>query len=152
MEDEIEKLKTIVEDHEMRIRELESIHSPKVDTSISTRIAPEGVVASFRALDLSNRDYVYNLSGLALYLAIISIARLELAVDGLSPSEISKICKEKVRISAGVDRSTISNSLSNAGAKVDRIDNPRGNGFAYKIMRAGENHIEDARPIRTSSQ
>ncbi|MHA2323601.1 MAG: hypothetical protein ACXACG_18390, partial [Candidatus Thorarchaeota archaeon] len=51
---------------------------------------------------------------------------------------------DKIRKSTGVNRSTISHALSRAGANVDRISNPRGKGFVYKIMRAGEQTLQES--------
>jgi hypothetical protein len=103
----------------------------------------DDVVESFKSLDLSEYGYIYDLSSLSLFLAILFVAREELGIDGLSPLEITRICKEKIRVSKGVDRTTISNALSKAGASVDRIDNPRGQGFVYRIMRTGEQLLQE---------
>jgi hypothetical protein len=145
VEDEISRLSRIVEEHEKRIEKLESRTSLGDGVSVPKTGDSQDVVALFKALDLNDYDYINDFSGLELFLVILHIARLELDVDGLTPPEISRICKEKVRVSAGVDRTTISNMLSNAGGKVDRMDNPRGRGFAYRIMKSGEKHVEDAR-------
>ena len=92
-------------------------------------------------LDLSEFSYIYKLSGLPLFLAIIKIALEKFEIDGLTPPEISKICKEKLRISKGTDRTTISNILAKAREYVDRIPNPRGKGYAYRIMKNGEEFL-----------
>ena len=104
----------------------------------------QDVVKKFKSLNLAEYSYIYKLSGLSLYLAVLYIAKEKLDIDGLTPSEISKICKDKIRISKGTDRTTISNTLSDAGGKVDRVDNPRGKGFAYRIMREGEIFLHQA--------
>lgn len=132
-----------ITDHENRLKKLEE----KVGSNRAKKAAPESkdiedVVASFKLLDLSEYDYIYDLSSLPLFSAVILIAKNELDADGLTPTEISSICKEKIRIPTGADRTTISNTPSGAGAIVDRIDNPRERGYAYRIMRDGERHLQ----------
>ncbi len=144
MDEEIRELSKRIEDHEERIKELENITQSKDrKKAIVTKNETDDVVELFKTLELSEYDYVYGLSGLALFLAILLIAKLELNVNGLTPPEISRICIEKIRISVGVDRTTISNALREAKAYVDRIDNPRGSGYVYRIMRRGETYIQE---------
>lgn len=144
MEERIRKLADQIEDHEERIRKIEKLITaeelPVVKGSYSSS---EEVIDSFKSLDLSEYGYIFDLSGLALYLAILRVSRNELGMDGLTAPEISDICKEKIRKPSGVDRTTISNALSDAGALVDRIDNPRGRGYAYRIMREGEEFLDN---------
>lgn len=143
MEKEVGELSRRIDNHERRIKKLESSIQPKEKKKRIKGINEiKDVVETFKSLDLSEYSYIYELSGLSLYLAILHIAKEKLSIDGLAPPEMSNICRDKIRISAGVNRSTISNTLSRAGAKVDRVDNPRGKGFVYRIMRAGEQFLQ----------
>lgn len=134
-----------VDDHERRLKRIESmLQTKEVENLIEEVSKDQDVVLAFKALEIDDFSYIYSLSGISLYLAVLQIAKEELNVDGLTPPEISQICKDKIRISVGVDRTTISNALREAGARVDRIDNPRGRGFAYRIMKAGEQFLQDS--------
>lgn len=144
MEKEINELRKKMEEHERRIGKIESQLSSPDSQPKGESTDINSVSKTFKELDLSNYDFVYSLTGIQLYIAVIHIARKELEIDGLSPTEISQICKEKIRLSKGVDRRTIGNALSKSGAKVDRIDNPRGKGFVYRIMRAGELYLQES--------
>ena len=144
MEEEIRELSERIEDHEERIKELENIIKSKDrKKAIAVKSEVGDVVELFKSLNLSDYDYVYGLSGVVLYLAILHIAKQELNVDGLTPTEISKICKEKIRISEGINRTTISNALRGTGVNVDRISNPRGRGYAYRITSRGESYTQE---------
>ena len=145
MEKEIKKLAQRIEDHEKRIKELENLTKTKETKKKGITMAEDvDVVEKFQLLDLTEFSYVYKLKGLPLFLAIISIAKEKLVIDGLAPGEVSRICKEKIRVSRGTQSSNISLALSQAGAKVDRIDNPRGSGYIYRIMRDGEIFLQQA--------
>ena len=144
MEKEIRELSKRIDDHENRIKELESvIQSKDKQRAIAVKGESDDVVELFKSLDFSKYEYIHGLSGLNLYLAILLVGKLELDTDGLTPPEISKICTEKLRISVGVGRTQISDTLSGARAYVDRINNPRGRGYAYRIMRRGELRIQE---------
>ena len=106
-------------------------------------------VSLFMEYDLDQHTDVYSFAGLELFLMVLRIAKLELGVDGLTPSEIAMICTEKLMKSEGVHRSTISATLSNATPLAKRIDNPRGRGYAYRLMPAGEKHLKDVKVRRS---
>lgn len=142
-----------IANHENRLKKLEErMGFGRKSKPVPESKATEDVVESFKSLDLSEYAYVYDLSGLPLFLAVILVAKDALNIDGLTAPEISTICKGKIRISTGVDRTTISNALSGAGAMVDRIDNPRGRGYAYKIMRDGERYLQEVINQTSSSK
>jgi len=94
-------------------------------------------------IDLSKYNYIYGLSGLPLFLAVLKIAREEFGIDGLTPPEISKILKSKFRISKAVSEENVSMALSKAGECIDRVPNPRGRGYMYRIMHAGEQLLNE---------
>lgn len=142
-----EKIEKILKEHEKRIKNLEknvkklfSLLPKRHERKIKIK---ENIVDKFRMLNLSEFSYIYKLSGLPLFLAIIKIALEKFEIDGLTPPEISRICKEKLRISKGTDRTTISHTLAKAREYVDRIPNPRGKGYAYRIMRRGEEFLNE---------
>ena len=145
MEEELKDLAIKIDDHERRLKKIEELIQTKDEKDLfRTADEIQDVVTIFKALDLGEFSYIHELSGLALYLAILDIAKQELSVDGLTATEISQICKDKIRVSKGADRTTISHALGEAGAQVDRVDNPRGRGFAYRIMRAGEQFVQES--------
>jgi hypothetical protein len=100
-------------------------------------------VALFTEFDLENHNYIYTFVGLELFLIVLSISKSEIGVDELTASEISAICTEKLKKSEGVHRSTVSSILRKAGSMVDRIENPRGRGYAYRLMPVGEDFLKD---------
>jgi hypothetical protein len=106
-------------------------------------------VALFKAFDLENHSYIYTFVGLELFLMVLDISKSELGVDELTPSEISTICTVKLRKSEGVHRSTVSVTLRKAGSMVNRIENPRGRGYAYKLMPTGEKYLKEVRHRRS---
>jgi len=143
MEDKLKEIVQRIEEHEERLKQLEKLAKPEVSIEEPPNEGGmQDVVVRFRSLDLAEFSFIYKLSGLQLFLAVLYVAKEKLGVDGLTPSEISSVCKVKVRVSKGTNRTTISNTLSGAGAKVDRVDNPRGTGFAYRIMREGEQLLQ----------
>ena len=143
MEKKIRDLESKVREHDTRLKKLEeSGVKVKTETAKIETTETGDIPQKFQSLDLLNYGYIYNLSGLDLYLAIILIAKEKIGIDGLSPPEISTICRDKIRTSQGVNRSTVSNALSGAGALVDRVNNPRGRGFVYRIMREGEKALK----------
>lgn len=93
-------------------------------------------------IDLSEYNYIYKLSGLPLFLTVLKIALEKFKIDGLTPPEISKILKIKFRISKGVSAENVSMVLSKASECVDRVPNPRGRGYLYRIMHAGEERLK----------
>jgi len=140
---ELNEIKRILKNHEKRISKLEKIINKFVESNKrGIKIKYENIIEKFKKLDLSNYPYIYKLKGLPLFLLIIKIAYEEFNIDGLSPPEISRICKEKFRISTGVDRTYISHTLSRAKKYVDRIPNPRGRGYVYRIMKEGEDFLK----------
>lgn len=139
LENRINELEKQIENHEQRIQELETlVRTEKSQIRRGSYSSGKEIIEAFKSLDLSEYGEIFDLSGLALFLAILRVSRDELGIDGLTPPEISKIYKEKIRISKGVARTTISNALTDARGKVDRIDNPRGQGYAYMLMKEGE--------------
>jgi len=71
-------------------------------------------------------------------LSILLVAK-DLGVDGLSPPRIAEILTEKFRVKTR--REHVSTRLSEATKLVDR--RKEGRGFTYRIMGAGEKHLED---------
>ena len=94
-------------------------------------------------IDLSEYNYIYKLSGLPLFLTVLKIALEKFNVDGLTPPEISKILKIRFRISKAVGPKNVSMALLKAGEYVDRVPNPRGRGFLYRVMYAGEERLKE---------
>lgn len=70
-------------------------------------------------------------------LIVLQIALRDHNIDGLVPSDISKILTEKFRIRT--THNAVSMALAKATDLVDRI--PKDQGFAYRIMGPGEEHI-----------
>jgi hypothetical protein len=106
-------------------------------------------VALFTAFDLENHSYIYTFVGLELFLMVLDISKSELGVDGLTAPEISRICTEKLRKTEAVHRSTVSSTLRDAGTMVDRIENPRGRGYAYRLNPVGEKYLKEVRHRRS---
>jgi len=77
-------------------------------------------------------------SALDCSLYLLQIARDELNIDGLNTVQISSVLKDKFR--KKISKHAVSMALMAAGKLVDRI--PNGKGFLYKIMDAGEKHLE----------
>ena len=94
----------------------------KLITSIDSTQHP-GITSTVKVLDRS--------------LMVLQIALNDHNVDGLTPSEIAKILTEKFRISTTLY--AVGMVLSNATNLVNRV--PRGQGYAYKIMAPGEEHL-----------
>lgn len=95
-------------------------------------------------IDLSEYKYIYKFSGLPLFLAVLKITLEKFDIDGLTPPEISKILRVKFRISKATSAKNVSMLLSKAGECVNRVPNPRGRGYMYRIMHAGEEKLEEA--------
>lgn len=74
-------------------------------------------------------------------LAVLTIAR-EMAIDTLTPNEITRFLKEKIRTS--VKRENISLALGRGTRFVDRYPDEHAGGYRYKIMVAGEKLLEEA--------
>ncbi|MCX6707537.1 MAG: hypothetical protein NT001_05360 [Candidatus Woesearchaeota archaeon] len=76
----------------------------------------------------------------ALYL--LYLVRYDHKVDGLNPSQISKILSVKFRIPSS--SSAIGMALMKAGSFVDRrsVNTTGGNAYQYSIMHEGENYIK----------
>lgn len=73
-------------------------------------------------------------------LAVLAIAR-EVGVDALTPSDITKFLKEKIRVN--VIRENISLALGRGTKYVDRSPNGQGGVYSYRIMVAGDKLLED---------
>lgn len=133
-----------------RIKKLENkvskierdIHAKKVKIPSKKANIVGKIISS--EIDLSEYKYIYKLSGLPLFLAVLRIALEKFDIDGLTPPEISKILKVKFRISKAVSSENVSMALSGAGECVDRVRSPRGRGYSYRIMRAGEERLKEA--------
>jgi len=72
-------------------------------------------------------------------LMVLQIARTDHGIDGLTPLEIADILTEKFRISTR--NSAVSNALGMATSLVNRVSAGKGQGFIYKIMGPGEQHL-----------
>lgn len=73
-------------------------------------------------------------------LAILHGARASHQIDGMTPSEISRVLTEKFRISTR--SGSVSDALGKAaGELVDRVK--EGSGYRYRIMEAGERHLKE---------
>lgn len=94
-------------------------------------------------IDLSEYKYIYKLSGLPLFLTVLKIALEKFNIDGLTPPEISKILRVKFRIAKAGSAENVSMALSRAGERVDRVRNPRGRGYLYRLMHAGEEKLKE---------
>lgn len=70
-------------------------------------------------------------------LMVLKIAYDEHEVDGLSPSDIARVLRDKFRVSASDNG--IRMALTRASTLVDRV--PNGGGFVYRIMAPGEAHL-----------
>lgn len=137
---EIRNLLKRVEDLEKRVEKIEKLL--KMRKEIVKEVIAGDIINRFQTLDLSQYPYVHELKGLPLFLWIIKIARDKFNVDGLSPPEIAKICKEKLRRSHGVSRMRVSNVLRDAKYYVDRVPRKDGKGYIYRIMMEGEKYLE----------
>lgn len=82
-----------------------------------------GIISTSKALDRA--------------LMVLRIALRDHGVDGLAPSEISRILTDKFRIST--PSSTIRMALTRAPRLVDRVAD--GSSFAFKIMGPGEEYL-----------
>jgi len=137
---EIRNLIKRVEDLEKRVEKIEKLL--KMRKEIAKEVVAGDIVRRFQTLDLSQYPYVHELKGLPLFLWVIKVARDKFNVDGLSPPEIAKICKEKLRRSRGVDRTGVSHALRRAKYYVDRVPLKGRRGYVYKIMMEGEKYLE----------
>lgn len=70
-------------------------------------------------------------------LMVLKIAYDEHQIDGLSPSDIARVLRDKFRVSAADN--AIRMALTRASTLVDRV--PNGSGFIYRIMAPGEAHL-----------
>ena len=128
---------------ENRVSKIErDIYAKKVKVKVQKEDVVDKILSS--EIDLSEYKYIYKLSGLPLFLTVLKIALEKFNIDGLTPPEISKILKVKFRTSKAVSAENVSMALSKAGECVDRIRNPRGRGYLYRIMHAGEERLKEA--------
>lgn len=81
-------------------------------------------------------------------LRVILAAREECQIEWLAPSQITAILKTKFLVK--VDRTSVSKALAAAGGMVDR--RPEGKGYVYRLMGAGEKHIQSERKRGQESQ
>ena len=127
---------------ENRVSKIESdIYAKKVKVKAQKKDLGDKILSS--EIDLSEYEYIYKLSGLPLFLTVLKIALEKFNIDGLTPPEISKILKVKFRTSKAVSAKNVSMALSKAGECVDRVPNPRGRGYLYRIMHAGEERLKE---------
>lgn len=117
------------------------IYKKKVKIPFKEEDVVDKIISS--EIDLSEYNYIYKLSGLPLFLTVLKISLEKFDVDGLTPPKISKILKIKFRISKAVSAENVSMALSKAGECVDRVPNPRGRGYLYRIMNAGEERLKE---------
>lgn len=75
-------------------------------------------------------------------LAVLRIAR-ENGIDGLTPGEIEAFLKNKIR-AGSIWKSNISLYLGKSTRYVDRIPDPAGKGFTYRIMAPGDKLLDEA--------
>lgn len=140
---EVSKLSKRLKKLEDKVSKIESyVYGKKAKVRLKKEDVVNKIVSS--EIDLSQYNYIYKLSGLPLFLAVLKIALEKFNVDGLTPPEISKILKSKFRISKATTRQNVSMALSRAGECVDRVPNPRGRGYLYRIMHAGEERLKGA--------
>jgi len=140
MENEIKKVKIKLTELEQRISTIEKQLPDKKMSRVSIQKDVAKKIISSK-IDMQEYAHVYRCSSLILFLTVLKMARDAFSIDGLTPTEISKILKDKMRISKGTDRTTISNVLAGAHEYVDRIPNPRGKGYVYRLMKAGEDFL-----------
>lgn len=126
---------------ENRVSKIErDIYAKKVKVKVQKDLVDK-ILSS--EIDLSEYKYIFKLSGLPLFLTVLQIALEKFNIDGLTPPEISKILKVKFRISKAVSQENVSMALSKAGECVDRVRNPRGRGYLYRIMYAGKEKLKE---------
>lgn len=76
-------------------------------------------------------------------LAVLKIARAN-NINELTPAEIETFLKDKIR-AGGIWKSNISLYLGKKGTRyVDRVPDPAGSGYTYRIMIPGENLLDEA--------
>lgn len=97
-----------------------------------------------KELDRTKYPKVYDASDvLSRSLWILFIAQNEFELDGLGPTDISKILTEKFRIKSS--RQAVTYALDAAGNKVDRVS-LSGKKPYYRIMQPGEDFIHSNEP------
>lgn len=91
-------------------------------------------------IDASNHGKIHDLNkALDLALCVLRVATTDLGMSGLTPSEIKTILTKKFRITKSVE--SIQMALKDAKKLVDRV--PRGQGYEYSLMKAGEDYLTD---------
>lgn len=140
---ELDEISEKVKKLENKVSKIEKdIYTKKVKIPSKKEDVVDKIISS--EIDLSEYNYIYRLSGVPLFLTVLKIALEKFNVDGLTPPEISQILKVKFRISKAVGAKNVSMILLRAGEYVDRVPNPRGRGYLYRIMHAGEEMLKEA--------
>lgn len=103
-----------------------------------------------KELDRTKYPKVYDATDvLARSLWILFISQNEFELDGLGPTDISKILTEKFRIKTS--RQAVTYALDAAGNKVDRVS-VSGKKPYYRIMQPGEDFIHSNEPNISSTK
>lgn len=114
-------------------------------TEVEKAKKTESVIGELFKKPIDNAEYnsLFSLKGMLLEkaLAVLKIAQSK-GADYLSPAEITKLLKEKFRVSK-VYASNISLALSKARAFVDRRPREQGQGYEYRLMLQGEKCLSD---------
>ncbi len=96
---------------------------------------PADPVADLMAMERSRAAEVDDAQGaLAKALALLLVARRELSIDGLTPTQMASVLTDKFRWR--VTRQAINQAMDTAGNRVDRVKGGRGS--RYRLMQAGE--------------
>lgn len=116
------------------IREASSTRA-KGGASPSRRSSPDQIEMLLRTIDSTQHPGVASTSNnLDRALMVLKIALEEHEIDGMSPTNIGRVLKEKFRVA--VQESAIRMALSRAAALVDRVKGS--DGYVYRIMAPGE--------------
>ncbi len=143
MENEINKIKTKLTELEKRVSIIEKqLFFKKMPLApIEKEDVTQKIISS--KIDMRKYAHFYRLSPLPLFLNVLKMALDEFGIDGLTPTEISKVLAGKIRIPKGTDRTAISHMLADAREYVDRCKNPRGRGYIYRLMKDGEDFLQE---------
>lgn len=121
-------------------------NAPKMDNEpIGAIKGPEHESAEFtidrllREVDSSAHPEIHDAPSLRdQCLMVLRVIKSEYGTDGLTTVEVEKLLSSKFRVR--VDERGIRRALAEAGRLVDRV--PEGRGFRYRIMEAGEQHLD----------
>lgn len=114
----------------------------KVTKTEMKKTSPEsGIVKKIitSKIQLDKYNYIHDLEGVAIDLAILKLVEDEFDFDGLIPAEISLILKKKFKILRSVNASSMMLGRK-AGAFVDRT--PEGQSYRYTIMKQGIDFLQ----------